>query len=163
MATGHDCLSKHLNMIDIAQSPFYKLCDSNEEMVPFIWHAAVHSTLDPCEADILRPDTKCNKFPHGPSILMYKTDLASEGTYRCEVSSEAPFFDTVRDEKELRVYDNWNDPKRQEFELDLFIPLMNMFCKITGLLILNFTCKDSMNFLLSPLSVLIDYRLDSIP
>ncbi|KAF8794739.1 hypothetical protein HNY73_002681 [Argiope bruennichi] len=45
-----------------------------------------------------------NKFPHGPSIQMYKTDLASEGTYRCEVSSEAPFFDTVRDEKELRVY-----------------------------------------------------------
>ncbi|CAL1289416.1 unnamed protein product, partial [Larinioides sclopetarius] len=45
-----------------------------------------------------------NKFPHGPSILMYKTDLGSEGTYRCEVSSEAPAFDTVRDEKELRVY-----------------------------------------------------------
>ncbi|GFT30122.1 ig-like domain-containing protein [Nephila pilipes] len=45
-----------------------------------------------------------NKFPHGPSIHMYKTDLASEGTYRCEVSSEAPVFDTVRDEKELRVY-----------------------------------------------------------
>ncbi|KAG8187086.1 hypothetical protein JTE90_023928 [Oedothorax gibbosus] len=44
-----------------------------------------------------------SKFPHGPSIHMYKTDLTSEGTYRCEVSSEAPFFDTVRDEKELRV------------------------------------------------------------
>ncbi|XP_054706943.1 uncharacterized protein LOC129216751 [Uloborus diversus] len=45
-----------------------------------------------------------SKFPHGPSIQMYKTDLASEGTYRCEVSAEAPFFQTVMDEKELRVY-----------------------------------------------------------
>ena len=35
---------------------------------------------------------------------MHKTDLNSEGTYRCEVSAEAPYFQTVMDEKELRVY-----------------------------------------------------------
>lgn len=45
-----------------------------------------------------------SKFPHGPSIYMHKTDLTSEGTYRCEVSAEAPYFQTVMDEKELRVY-----------------------------------------------------------
>ncbi|GFY66124.1 uncharacterized protein TNIN_69341 [Trichonephila inaurata madagascariensis] len=32
IATGHDCLSKHLNRIGILQSPLCKLCDSNEEM-----------------------------------------------------------------------------------------------------------------------------------
>ncbi|GFY64798.1 hypothetical protein TNIN_325651 [Trichonephila inaurata madagascariensis] len=32
ITTGHDCLSKHLNMIGVAQSPLYKLCDFNEEM-----------------------------------------------------------------------------------------------------------------------------------
>ncbi|GFY00680.1 hypothetical protein TNCV_2140741 [Trichonephila clavipes] len=32
IATGQDCVSKHLNMIGIAQSPLCKLYDSNEEM-----------------------------------------------------------------------------------------------------------------------------------
>ncbi|GFU20244.1 hypothetical protein TNCV_4933261 [Trichonephila clavipes] len=32
IAIGHECLSKHLNMIGIVQSPLCKLCDSNGEM-----------------------------------------------------------------------------------------------------------------------------------
>lgn len=37
-------------------------------------------------------------------VHLYRTDLNTEGTYRCEVSAEAPSFQTVRDEKELRIY-----------------------------------------------------------
>lgn len=37
-------------------------------------------------------------------IYLYKTDLNSEGTYRCEVSAEAPSFQTVREEKDMRIY-----------------------------------------------------------
>ncbi|GFT01337.1 HTH_Tnp_Tc3_2 domain-containing protein [Trichonephila clavipes] len=59
IVTGHDCLSKYLNMIGIAQSPLCKLCDSMKKWPPFIWNAAVHSALDPRGADIGRPDTKC--------------------------------------------------------------------------------------------------------
>ncbi|XP_015915385.2 cell adhesion molecule CEACAM6 isoform X2 [Parasteatoda tepidariorum] len=44
------------------------------------------------------------KFPHGNSIKMHVTDLHSEGSYRCEVTAEDPFFQTVMDEKEMRVY-----------------------------------------------------------
>ncbi|GFU28445.1 hypothetical protein TNCV_1938331 [Trichonephila clavipes] len=59
IATIHDCPSKHLYLIGIAQSPLWKLCDSNEEWTPFIRHAAVYSALDPCGTDIERPNTKC--------------------------------------------------------------------------------------------------------
>ncbi|GFU73436.1 hypothetical protein TNCV_3052201 [Trichonephila clavipes] len=58
IATGYDCQSKHLNMIDIAQSPVCKLCDSNEKWTPFIWHDAAHSALDACEAGIGTSETK---------------------------------------------------------------------------------------------------------
>lgn len=34
---------------------------------------------------------------------MSKTDVDSEGTYRCEVSTEA-LFQTVRGEREMRIY-----------------------------------------------------------
>lgn len=37
-------------------------------------------------------------------VFLYKTDMNTEGTYRCEVSAEAPSFQTVREEKEIRVY-----------------------------------------------------------
>ncbi|GFQ87212.1 c2-set_2 domain-containing protein [Trichonephila clavata] len=39
-------------------------------------------------------------------IFMSKTDVNSEGTYRCEVSTEAPFFRTVKGESEMRIYVN---------------------------------------------------------
>ncbi|XP_022255595.1 uncharacterized protein LOC106471278 [Limulus polyphemus] len=37
-------------------------------------------------------------------VLLQKTDLDSEGIYRCEVSAEAPSFQTERAEKELHIY-----------------------------------------------------------
>ncbi|XP_064470866.1 kin of IRRE-like protein 3 [Ornithodoros turicata] len=38
------------------------------------------------------------------NLLLKKTDLNTEGTYRCEVSADAPSFQTIRAEKELKVY-----------------------------------------------------------
>ncbi|CAL1289414.1 unnamed protein product [Larinioides sclopetarius] len=43
-------------------------------------------------------------------IFMHKTDVFSEGTYRCEVSTEAPFFRTVKGESEMRIYVNPSSP-----------------------------------------------------
>ncbi|KAG8187092.1 hypothetical protein JTE90_023934 [Oedothorax gibbosus] len=40
------------------------------------------------------------------NIYMSKTDVHSEGIYRCEVSTEAPFFRTVKREREMRIYVN---------------------------------------------------------
>ncbi|KAG8201569.1 hypothetical protein JTE90_011240 [Oedothorax gibbosus] len=40
------------------------------------------------------------------NIYMPTTDVNSEGIYRCEVSSEAPIFGTVKGERELRIYVN---------------------------------------------------------
>ncbi|GFQ77655.1 ig-like domain-containing protein [Trichonephila clavata] len=37
-------------------------------------------------------------------VYLKRTDLNTEGVYRCEVSAEAPSFQTVREEKEVRVY-----------------------------------------------------------
>ncbi|XP_076321954.1 uncharacterized protein LOC143231289 [Tachypleus tridentatus] len=37
-------------------------------------------------------------------VYLTKTDLNTEGTYRCEASAEAPSFQTERAERELRVY-----------------------------------------------------------
>ncbi|KAK8776597.1 hypothetical protein V5799_030058 [Amblyomma americanum] len=37
-------------------------------------------------------------------LYLKKTDLRSEGQYACEVSADAPSFQTVRSEKELKVY-----------------------------------------------------------
>ncbi|XP_050034742.1 uncharacterized protein [Dermacentor andersoni] len=38
------------------------------------------------------------------SLYMTETDLKTEGHYACEVSADAPSFQTVRSEKELKVY-----------------------------------------------------------
>ncbi|XP_022242752.1 cell adhesion molecule 2-like [Limulus polyphemus] len=38
-------------------------------------------------------------------VSLFRTDLDSEGTYRCEVSAEAPSFQTERAERELRIYE----------------------------------------------------------
>lgn len=38
------------------------------------------------------------------NLYLKKTDLRSEGQYACEVSADAPSFQTVRSEKELKVY-----------------------------------------------------------
>ncbi|XP_040359260.1 synaptogenesis protein syg-2 isoform X2 [Ixodes scapularis] len=38
------------------------------------------------------------------SLLLKETDMKSEGLYSCEVSADAPSFQTVRSEKELKVY-----------------------------------------------------------
>lgn len=35
---------------------------------------------------------------------MNSTDVNSEGRYKCEVSTEAPSFKTVRGEGEMRIY-----------------------------------------------------------
>ncbi|CAL1265652.1 unnamed protein product [Larinioides sclopetarius] len=40
------------------------------------------------------------------NIYMPTTDVNSEGIYRCEVSSEAPIFRTVKGEREMRIYVN---------------------------------------------------------
>ncbi|XP_067130867.1 synaptogenesis protein syg-2-like [Centruroides vittatus] len=37
-------------------------------------------------------------------VYLYRTDLNTEGTYACEVSTEAPLFKTVKAEEDLRVY-----------------------------------------------------------
>ena len=37
-------------------------------------------------------------------VYLSRTDLESEGVYSCEVSSEAPFFSTVKAEKQMKVY-----------------------------------------------------------
>ncbi|XP_054707914.1 uncharacterized protein LOC129217610 [Uloborus diversus] len=44
------------------------------------------------------------------NIYMSKTDVNSEGTYTCEVSTEAPFFQTVKGEREMRIYVNPTSP-----------------------------------------------------
>ncbi|XP_035222730.1 uncharacterized protein LOC118195512, partial [Stegodyphus dumicola] len=38
------------------------------------------------------------------NIFMSKTDVDSEGNYRCEVSTDAPVFQTVKGEREMRIY-----------------------------------------------------------
>ncbi|GBM15107.1 hypothetical protein AVEN_242154-1 [Araneus ventricosus] len=38
------------------------------------------------------------------NIFMPYTDVDSEGIYRCEVSTEAPNFQTVKAEREMRIY-----------------------------------------------------------
>ncbi|GFY62206.1 ig-like domain-containing protein [Trichonephila inaurata madagascariensis] len=38
------------------------------------------------------------------NIYMPYTDVESEGIYRCEVSTEAPNFQTVKAEREMRIY-----------------------------------------------------------
>ncbi|KAG8186080.1 hypothetical protein JTE90_027074 [Oedothorax gibbosus] len=40
------------------------------------------------------------------NIFMPYTDVESEGIYRCEVSTEAPNFQTVKAEREMRIYVN---------------------------------------------------------
>ncbi|XP_054709794.1 uncharacterized protein LOC129219419, partial [Uloborus diversus] len=37
-------------------------------------------------------------------VFLTRTDMNTEGVYRCEISAEAPSFQTVREEKEVRVY-----------------------------------------------------------
>ena len=44
-----------------------------------------------------------NKSSKG-NIYMPNTDVNSEGRYKCEVSTEAPSFKTVRGEGEMRIY-----------------------------------------------------------
>ncbi|XP_013792333.2 uncharacterized protein LOC106476214, partial [Limulus polyphemus] len=38
------------------------------------------------------------------NVYLSSSDLNTEGTYRCEVSAEAPSFQTERAERELQVY-----------------------------------------------------------
>lgn len=38
------------------------------------------------------------------SVYLREVDLNSAGTYRCEVSAEAPEFQTVEAEKEMKVF-----------------------------------------------------------
>ncbi|XP_037516268.1 synaptogenesis protein syg-2 [Rhipicephalus sanguineus] len=38
------------------------------------------------------------------SLYLKETDLKSEGLYACEVSADAPSFQTIRSEKELKIY-----------------------------------------------------------
>lgn len=40
------------------------------------------------------------------NLYMPYTDVDSEGSYRCEVSTEAPTFQTVKGEREMRIYVN---------------------------------------------------------
>ncbi|XP_076333671.1 uncharacterized protein LOC143237869 [Tachypleus tridentatus] len=37
-------------------------------------------------------------------VFLNKTDMNSEGNYRCEVSAEAPSFETIMDEKKMQVH-----------------------------------------------------------
>ncbi|UYV62699.1 hypothetical protein LAZ67_2001614 [Cordylochernes scorpioides] len=46
-----------------------------------------------------------SKSDHG-YVHLSRTTLQTEGTYRCEVSAEAPSFQTVREEGTLAVYAN---------------------------------------------------------
>ncbi|XP_023216292.1 uncharacterized protein LOC111618899 [Centruroides sculpturatus] len=39
-------------------------------------------------------------------LYLYRTDLYTEGTYRCEVSAESPSFQTIREENDIRIYGN---------------------------------------------------------
>lgn len=38
------------------------------------------------------------------TLMLSKTDLQTEDLYKCEVSADAPSFQTIRAEKELKVY-----------------------------------------------------------
>lgn len=37
-------------------------------------------------------------------VYLSRTDINSEGVYGCEVSTEGPSYQTVRGEKEMRIY-----------------------------------------------------------
>ena len=39
-------------------------------------------------------------------VYLRQIDLNSAGKYRCEVSAEAPSFNTAESEKEMKVYGN---------------------------------------------------------
>ncbi|KAH9400698.1 hypothetical protein TYRP_002269 [Tyrophagus putrescentiae] len=41
---------------------------------------------------------------HYGNVRLISSDLYTDGSFRCEVSAEAPSFQTVRKEKELHVY-----------------------------------------------------------
>ena len=38
------------------------------------------------------------------NVFLNRTDLNTEGIYRCEVSADSPSFQTVRREAEMRVF-----------------------------------------------------------
>ena len=38
------------------------------------------------------------------NVFLNRTDLSTEGIYRCEVSADSPSFQTVRREAEMRVF-----------------------------------------------------------
>ncbi|GIZ04162.1 hypothetical protein CEXT_609371, partial [Caerostris extrusa] len=54
-------------------------------------------------------------------IFMNTTDVHSEGSYRCEVSTEAPFFRTVKGESEMRIYGNVTESGKKMKEREYYI------------------------------------------
>lgn len=58
------------------------------------------------------------------------TDLNTEGTFGCEVSTDAPVFRTVRAEKDLRIYGEWTQfqtykPQKKEVLIMFRFTLLN--------------------------------------
>ena len=51
----------------------------------------------------LNPILQLNKS-NETHVFLSKTDLNTEGTFSCEVSTDAPSFKTVKAEKDLRIY-----------------------------------------------------------
>lgn len=63
-------------------------------------------------------------------MFLAKTDLNTEGTFSCEVSTDAPSFKTVKAEKDLRIYGetgtHWNT---ENFCLTFYSPSKPFFPK----------------------------------
>ena len=51
---------------------------------------------------------KKDKKSNRGSVYLWKTDISTEGRFRCEVSADAPFFQTVIKEAEMHVYCKYN-------------------------------------------------------
>lgn len=48
-------------------------------------------------------------------LVLAKTDISSEDRYKCEVSADAPSFQTIRAEKDLKIYGNINISVRTHY------------------------------------------------
>ncbi|GIZ00135.1 uncharacterized protein CEXT_439811 [Caerostris extrusa] len=54
-------------------------------------------------ASLPEVNSRCLSKSGSQSVFLRHVDLDSAGTYRCEVSAEAPEFQTVEAEKEMKV------------------------------------------------------------
>ncbi|GFY57274.1 ig-like domain-containing protein [Trichonephila inaurata madagascariensis] len=74
------------------------------KMVVSLWDLQTRLLLDSSiVTDVVIPDPCLQKSVQG-HVYLTKTDLDTEGIYRCEASAESPTFQTVEAEKPLKVF-----------------------------------------------------------